>query len=872
MNTPDKKTRYRYPGTKPFNEDEASLFNGRDEDITGLCELISVHNLIVLYGRSGLGKSSLLNAGVQTRFRQESNIDSLFVRFGAYFEDNHTAPVQMLANDLNATSGAAAKTFLSEKFNRGTQAWDNNLWYLLKNKQLANPANDTFVLIFDQFEEIFTYPEAEIAEFKKQLSELLFVKVPQEIRNVIKESLEQNINLLTKEETTALFTPLNIKILFSLRSDKLSLLNKFTDYFPAILQNCYELKPLTAAQATTAIEGPAKLTDPSFFSAPFSYTGDALKLIISALLSGKKNSTDPGSRNEIETFQLQIVCKFAEDLVIENGKTNISTEDLGNIKEIFENHNKNNIKKLPENDRLPARVLIEEKLIIDGLRVSMPIPFILRDTGMTKELLDHLISTHIIRPEQNNTIEISHDTLIEPILKYYEERKREDAIALELKQKEDQIIQLKKEQEIHLKRQEEKQALELEKLQGKRTRLVTYFVLFVTATLICFIVYNNHINTLKAAAFQYYKKTRITAASDPTKALIYADSAIFLIPTNDSTSWNTVVRGKTDLIKNNLFYHTLLTTKPGNFISISDDGTLVVTCDSNGNVSVRKIDNSWSKAYPSKLAVRAAGFSHDNKKLLLGAADGTLVLWNLANGSHALLAQNDSTITTAIISPNGSKMLAVVRGSVKVLDSAGQQLFQVPGKGYTCAAFCPDNKKILTGGSDGVVSLWDDNGRPLRRYVNYDFPITCLAFSPGGLLFASGSLSGFVNIWHISEVYKPRVTFGDTLPVTSVCFVNVEKKATYHLVCVGYSSSKIDLWRINHTKIESTNDSIGYPLIRDMPVYWYTKENQLLGHSDKVTCIRKLSGDRIVTASDDGTAREWYWMVKKDSVNTKIND
>ena len=57
-----------------------------------------------------------------------------------------------------------------------------------------------------------------------------------------------------------------------------------------------------------------------------------------------------------------------------------------------------------------------------------------------------------------------------------------------------------------------------------------------------------------------------------------------------------------------------------------------------------------------------------------------------------------------------------------------------------------------------------------------------------------------------------------------------------------------------------------------MPVYWYTKENQLLGHSDKVTCIRKLSGDRIVTASDDGTAREWYWMVKKDSVNTKIND
>ncbi len=75
---------------------------------------------------------------------------------------------------------------------------------------------------------------------------------------------------------------------------------------------------------------------------------------------------------------------------------------------------------------------------------------------------------------------------------------------------------------------------------------------------------------------------------------------------------------------------------------------------------------------------------------------------------------------------------------------------------------------------------------------------------------------------------------------------------------------------MNHTKVESNIDSMGFPLVRDMPVYWYRKENDLLGHTKKATCIRKLAGDKIVTASDDGTAKLWYWKTKKDTAG--IND
>jgi len=56
--------KYRYPGSKPFEASEKNLFFGREDDIERLSESIQVEQLLVLYGKSGLGKSSLLNAGV----------------------------------------------------------------------------------------------------------------------------------------------------------------------------------------------------------------------------------------------------------------------------------------------------------------------------------------------------------------------------------------------------------------------------------------------------------------------------------------------------------------------------------------------------------------------------------------------------------------------------------------------------------------------------------------------------------------------------------------------------------------------------------------------------------------------------------------
>ncbi|MEO8414334.1 MAG: hypothetical protein ABI472_11775 [Ginsengibacter sp.] len=451
---PNKSLSYRYPGTKPFEPDEHMLFNGRDEDIENLYQLISLQNLVVLFGRSGLGKSSLLNAGLLNRFERDIGIAPEFLRFGAYHIKNTSSPLEKIAQAFSNRQQPGSPNFIFEKLIPREEISIHRLWYFFKNLQVTNPGTQKFILIFDQFEELFSYPEPEIELFKKEISELLYVSVPQQLRNLLKEKLLLDPACLTTEEKDVLFSPPDIRVLFSIRSDKLSLLNKFTDYFPSVLKSCYELQPLNNQQARQAIEAPAKLSDKMYASQPFTFADEALILILNSLTETKYNRehTIADYRQEIETFQLQIVCTYAENLVIEKQLSKIEANDLGNIKSIFENHYRNIITRLSTDKQLPARRLMEEKLIIDGARVSMPVSYILKDPGMTKELLDELINTHIIRPEQDNSVEISHDTLIEPILKYYDERRKQETLEKELQEKEAQIKKISEEQEARAKR------------------------------------------------------------------------------------------------------------------------------------------------------------------------------------------------------------------------------------------------------------------------------------------------------------------------------------------------------------------------------------------------------------------------------------
>lgn len=398
----------RYPGVKPFTSAERELFFGRDKDIEDLYSLLFIKQSIVLYGKSGYGKSSLLNAGVIPRLLEEDEWICFPIRFNNYSERDskgNVSPLENIKLHLKMDLGENATSFIDE-----IMPDEDSLWYWVKVLQSVQ-GKSQFIFFFDQFEELFTYPKVHIEEFSEQLSQLLYNTVPVKYRKRLAEMDE-------KEEVSdalhhQLFEKLEVKVVFSVRSDRLSMLNTLTDKHPTILQNYYELNALSGAEAEQAIIKPSMAPQSNGFSTPpFDYTKEALTKI----LDGISNLQD----GKIETSTLQIVCRYVEDtLVAERKITSITAELLGNIANIFKEYYEGVLAKLNANDRGKVQHLIEDELIEEGRRNTLTDSYIRNRFGFDEKLLWQLEQSSLLRKERDAAgrilYEISHDKLVNAI-------------------------------------------------------------------------------------------------------------------------------------------------------------------------------------------------------------------------------------------------------------------------------------------------------------------------------------------------------------------------------------------------------------------------------------------------------------------------
>ncbi|CAE6427819.1 unnamed protein product [Rhizoctonia solani] len=148
----------------------------------------------------------------------------------------------------------------------------------------------------------------------------------------------------------------------------------------------------------------------------------------------------------------------------------------------------------------------------------------------------------------------------------------------------------------------------------------------------------------------------------------------------------------------------------------------------------------------------------------------------------------------------------------------------------------PDGLKIVTGYSDGSISIWDKQtgsriGDSLLGHTN---SVTCVRFLASGNLVVSSSRDGTVQVWDLREK-SPTTNHVATGHFGSVNCVAFSPKDTF--IALGSSDKTIRLW---DTK---SMHSIGEP---------YT------GHSSGVSCIAFSSdGTKLVSGSLDKTIRIW---------------
>lgn len=420
----------RYPGLAPFTAEQRAIFFGRDDDIQELSELIFVERKVLLYSKSGYGKTSLLNAGVVPELSKNDFFEFIPIRFRAHTEASPT-PHQTFLQAVRQHADFSRNEKTATLLDTYASGHSSNYWAIFKKNQLLKQGHKTYILLFDQFEELFTYPPAQVEEFKRLLSEIVLTNQFPEFFDSFEDDVFSNKATIAKEEIELLYENINIKAVFSMRSDRLSELNKLANIITDIQKVFYELQPLNEDQARRAILEPAK-RDGSFDSQPFSYEGAAIDKIIHDL-------TD-GGRQKIETTQLQIVCQRLEENLIEQktAAALIKAKDIPDFKDLFLDFYDEATAKVALSERENARKFIEDQLIIEGRRVSLD--ELVCQKYVSSKTLQQLVDNRLLRAEPNSTqgvsYELSHDTLVPPITELAQKRRDlEEKRRLEAKQR-----------------------------------------------------------------------------------------------------------------------------------------------------------------------------------------------------------------------------------------------------------------------------------------------------------------------------------------------------------------------------------------------------------------------------------------------------
>lgn len=146
--------------------------------------------------------------------------------------------------------------------------------------------------------------------------------------------------------------------------------------------------------------------------------------------------------------------------------------------------------------------------------------------------------------------------------------------------------------------------------------------------------------------------------------------------------------------------------------------------------------------------------SRDGKSLAVGARDGSLVVYKMADGKllHDLLGHNQSPQALAFSLDNDELASGDAEGNVFVWSMrTGERRLSLRGdsSGIHCLSYGPGNLGALVGGDgNGQVRIWrTSDGHSMRTLTGHTGIVRCLTFGPSGTMLISGGADNTVRLW-----------------------------------------------------------------------------------------------------------------------------
>ena len=797
-----------YKGLTPYTEADAAFFFGRESERRIIVANLMAARLTVLYGPSGVGKSSVLRAGVMRDLRKTANRNRVErgvpefapVVFGSWHEPDVAQALLRAAHD-------AASALVSDPLPDPHEA--ESLAAGLAD--YANAVGGEVFLILDQFEEYFLYHSRgeTDAGFDEQLSGC-----------VAQPDLRANF-------------------VIALREDALAGLDRFKGRMPNLLDNYLRLRHLDRAAGRTAIEEPVKQFNVMRADrlAAVSVEPDLVEAVLDQVKTGRL-SLDEGSQGgigapsgasdgtSIETPYLQLVMSrlWEEELGDGHHVLRLETlERLGGAARIVRTHLDEAMAELsPEERELAARVF-HYLVTPSGTKVAHALPDLAEYAGVELSDLRPVVellsrgSLRILRPvadadgrESGNTYEIFHDVLAAPILdwrrRHVAATQRADA---EAKQRE----------------AEERAQVERRRARVFRALAVAAFTLAVGVGVLA-------VAQIRANQTTHSRELAASAMSalgvDPSDSVRLAAEALDTRETREAE----------EALREALEQSRLRAVVVGHHDSVNEagfsrDGRRVATASADGSVRLwdARTGTRLATLGPNGGAVYTVVFDRSGRRLLSAGKDGAVRIWD--SRTDRLLetratGAGDLRPDVIAFSRDGDAVVTPTKaGGAVVWRPQSHAELRVDRQRVSATALSADGNWVATGARSARV--WSARtGRPVAS-KRLPAQAAFMEFSPDGRMLLVGT-DHSVYLWTLRS---GRLVLLDRYPDVGVQSAHFSPDGS-SIVTAGELEARV--WDTATRK----------------------KAGSLSGHQDLVNAaVFAPDGQLVVTASEDGSARVW---------------
>lgn len=829
-----------YRGLMPYDEADAPFFFGREPD----CEIISANlqaaRLTVLYGASGVGKSSVLRAGVAHTLRQqalERPAESGLPEFGvvvysAWRDDPIAGLLRRVADSLPGTAGGAPET---GSLVQGLQAWTERL-------------GGDLLIILDQFEEYFLYHPHEdgdgtfAAEFPRAVNR----------------------------------ADLRVHFLISIREDALAKLDRFKGRIPNLFDNYLRIEHLDRAAARAAIEQPIAQYN-RLQAESFSIDRDLVEQVLAQVKTGQvvlgqtgrgkvmgggvAAIDAPADRIEMPYLQLVLTRLWDEERLAGSRILRLATlTRLGGAENIVRTHLDATMRALSAGEQDNAARVFNFLVTPSGAKIAHTVHDLALYGRIAEDelagVLDKLAASdvRILRPvaappdqPQAPRYEIFHDVLAPAILDWRTRtlQAQERAAA---------------EQRLQAERAAAEGRLIVERQRSRRLWLgvVGLSLLLVAMIALAAIARQQTVRANRAQA-QAISRELAAAANlqlsvDPELGILLAAQAVNAAHTGQAEDAlrRSLVESRVQIV---LRGHTAVL----NSVFFSPDETAAVTASADGTARVWALAEGGGAQTNVRVlrghtgAVNSATFSPDGQWVATAGADKTARLWPLtaasgASGEPITLAGHTSGVYSALFSPDSQWVLtASIDGTARVWQAADGAPVAILS-GHTgeirSAQFSPDGRRIVTAGADGTARIWDAaSGRQLVLLAGHTDGVRSATFSPDGRWVLTAGADKTARIWNAETGAEMADLVGHTDWVLRATF---SPDGAYAATASGDGTARV--WRLVLPEVGAAAEgSAAADLVAE-----------LRGHTDWVMSVAFSRDSRyVVTAGQDGTARVW---------------